>query len=92
MGQSEQRTLPTQNDIVNDLYSDFEIKPYVVKRNNVVESCLTEVAAIGLINTYCSTLLKAKFVCLVPVWILYEESSEMNLFKVLYTFFTILFS
>lgn len=91
MGQSEQRTLPTQDDIVNNLYADFEIKPYVVKRNGIVESCLTEINAIGLINMYCSNLLKSKFICLVPIWLLYKKknSEMMELFRVLYTFFTI---
>lgn len=90
MGQSEQRTLPTQNDIINCLYTDFEIEPYRIKCNDGAESCLTETAAISLINMYCTTLLKSKFVCLVPVWKLYEKNdSEEKLFKVLNIFFTI---
>ncbi|XP_071570826.1 endoribonuclease Dicer [Temnothorax nylanderi] len=83
VGQSEQRTLPTQDDIVNELYTDFEIKPYTVKRNGVVESCLTEMAVIGLINMYCTALLKSKFICLVPVWKLYEMNGpKAKLFQI----------
>ncbi|XP_036140493.1 endoribonuclease Dicer isoform X2 [Monomorium pharaonis] len=73
VGQSDQRKLPTQGDIINSLYTDFKINPYTVKRNGVVESCLTEVAAISLINMYCSTLFRSKFVGLVPIWKLYKK-------------------
>lgn len=89
MGQSEKRTLPTQDDIVDNLYTDFEIEPYTVKRNGVVQSCLTEINAINLINTYCSSLLRSKFICLVPIWTLDElDDSEKKFFRVLYIFFT----
>lgn len=92
VGQSEQRTLPTRNDIENCLYTDFEIKPYIIKHNDVIESCLTEVAAISLINMYCGTLLKSKFACLVPIWNLYEKNDSEDsekLFRVLNIFFII---
>jgi len=90
VGQSEQRTLPTQDDIVNHLYTDFEIQPYVVKHDDVMESCLTEMAVISLINTYCNTLLTSKFICLVPIWKLYEKNdSQEKLYRVLHIFFTI---
>ncbi|XP_025991526.1 endoribonuclease dcr-1 [Solenopsis invicta] len=83
MGQSEQRTLPTQDDIIKCLYTDFEIMPYVVKRNDVVECSISEIAAINLINMYCSTLLKSKFSCLVPIWKLYEgKSGDMTLYMI----------
>ncbi|KYQ55277.1 Endoribonuclease Dicer [Trachymyrmex zeteki] len=74
MGQNE-RTLPTQDDIVNGLYSDFDIEPYTVKHNNVVKSCLTEFATIDLINMYCAILLTSKFVNLVPIWKLDKDDS-----------------
>ncbi|XP_011871131.1 PREDICTED: endoribonuclease Dicer [Vollenhovia emeryi] len=76
MGRSEQRTLPTQEDIANCLYTDFEIEPYTVIRNGVVEGCLIEISAISLINLYCSILLKSKFVTVVPVWKIEEKKSD----------------
>jgi len=89
VGQSERRTLPTHDDIVDGLYTDFEIEPYIVKCNGVVQSCLTEINAISLTNTYCTSLLKSKFICLVPVWTLdkLEDDSKKKLFRVLYMFF-----
>lgn len=82
VGQSELRTLPTDSDISNYLYT-FEIEPYIVKQNDVVISYLTEVAAINLINMYSSSLMKSKFVRLVPIWKLYKlECHEGTLFKI----------
>ncbi|KYM88476.1 Endoribonuclease Dicer [Atta colombica] len=75
VGKNE-RSLPTQDDIVNDLYNDFDIEPYTVKRDDVVQSRLTEFAAIDLINTYCTTLLTSKFVYLVPIWKLDKDDSK----------------
>lgn len=90
MGQSEHRTMPTQDNIVNRLYTDFEIEPYTVKRNGVVEGCLTEIDAISLINKYCSNLMKSRFTNLVPIWKLYEKNSnKITLYRVVYIFFTI---
>lgn len=89
MGQSEQRTMPTQDDIVNNLYTDFEIEPYTMKRNGVLEGCLSETDAISLINMYRSNLMKSKFTNLVPIWKLYEKNSKIKLFRVVYIFFTI---
>ncbi|KYN08971.1 Endoribonuclease Dicer [Trachymyrmex cornetzi] len=80
VGQNE-RPLPTQDDIVNGLYSDFDIEPYTVKRGDVVESRLTEFATIDLINMYCAALLTSKFVYLVPVWKLDKDDSK-NMYRI----------
>ncbi|XP_011632113.1 endoribonuclease Dicer isoform X1 [Pogonomyrmex barbatus] len=83
MRQSEQRSLPTQNDIMDSLYNDHDIKPYVVERNGIIESYLTELSAISLINMYCTSLLKCKFVHLVPIWKLERNNFEDHtLFKI----------
>ncbi|XP_025264753.1 endoribonuclease Dicer isoform X1 [Camponotus floridanus] len=74
MGQSDLRMLPTDNDISSHLYVS-EIKPYVVKRNNI-ESCITEISAINVVNMYCNTLMKSKFVHLVPIWKLDEVKND----------------
>lgn len=87
MGKNE-RPLPTQDDIVNGLYNDFDIEPYTVKRDDVVQSRLTEFAAIDLINTYCTTLLTSKFVYLVPIWKLDKDDSK-DMYRVLHLFFII---
>lgn len=85
MGQSELRMLPTDNDISSHLYV-CEIKPYVVKRNNIVESCITEISAINVVNMYCNTLMKSKFVHLVPIWKLYKmDNIDGILFKVYFS-------
>ncbi|KAL0108749.1 hypothetical protein PUN28_014111 [Cardiocondyla obscurior] len=77
VGQSEQRPVPTQYEI-KSMYTDYEIKPYLVKRNNEVISSLTEVAAISLINLYCSVLMRSKFSCLVPIWKLSKKNSGLE--------------
>lgn len=93
IGQNELRMLPTDNDIANNLYTS-EIKPYVVKQNNIV-SCITEISAINVVNMYCNTLMKSKFVHLVPIWKLHKitENDEI-LYKVyfsgLYIYFFLL--
>lgn len=83
MGQSELRTLPTDSDISSCLYVN-EIEPYIVKQNDgSVESCITEISAISVINMYCNTLMNSKFVHLVPIWKLYKmENHDGTLFKV----------
>ncbi|KAL6436316.1 hypothetical protein ACFW04_004692 [Cataglyphis niger] len=83
VGQSELRTLPTDSDISSCLYVN-EIEPYVVKQNDgSVESCITEISAINVINMYCNTLMNSKFVRLVPIWKLYKiENNDGTLFKV----------
>jgi len=89
MGQSELRMLPTDNDISSYLYAS-EIKPYVVKQNNIVESCITEISAINVVNMYCNTLMKSKFVHLVPIWKLYKMENNVGvLFKVCFSGFYI---
>ncbi|XP_018354963.1 PREDICTED: endoribonuclease Dicer [Trachymyrmex septentrionalis] len=80
IGKNE-RPLPTQDDIVNGLYSDFDIEPYTVKRDNVVESRLTEFVAIDLINIYCAALLTSKFVNLVPIWKL-DKDDFKNMYRI----------
>ncbi|XP_072751991.1 endoribonuclease Dicer [Anoplolepis gracilipes] len=75
VGQSELRKLPTDSDISKDLYTN-EIEPYVVKRNDGT-SCITEISAIGVINMYCSSLMKTKFVHLVPIWKLDKDKKDM---------------
>lgn len=81
MGQSELRMLPTDSDISKNLYA-YEIKPYVVKHDDN-DSCITETSAINLLNMYCSTLMKSKFVRLVPIWKVYKtESHDGTLFQV----------
>lgn len=83
IGQSDLRSLPTEDDIANVLYS-YEIEPYVVKRDGSIITSLTDSAAVILINSYCSTLMASKFVQLVPVWKLYKvQTSQFPLFKVL---------
>ncbi|XP_018402854.1 PREDICTED: endoribonuclease Dicer [Cyphomyrmex costatus] len=77
MGQTMERTLPTQDDIINCLYHDFDIEPYIIKHDGVIVSQLTELAVIDLINLYCGSLLSSKFVNLVPIWKLDECSTEL---------------
>ncbi|KMQ96898.1 endoribonuclease dicer [Lasius niger] len=80
VGQSELRMLPTDSDISKNLYA-YEIKPYVVKHDDN-DSCITETSAINLLNMYCSTLMKSKFVRLVPIWKVYKtESHDGTLFQ-----------
>ncbi|XP_020280276.1 endoribonuclease Dicer [Pseudomyrmex gracilis] len=82
IGQSDLRSLPTEDDITNVLYS-YEIEPYIVKRDDTIITSLTATAAVILINSYCSTLMSSKFVQLVPTWKLYKnESSDPPTFKV----------
>ncbi|KAG5314150.1 DICER Endoribonuclease, partial [Acromyrmex insinuator] len=80
VGKNE-RPLPTQDDIVNGLYSDFVIEPYTVKCDDVVKSRLTEFTAIDLINMYCAALLTSKFVHLVPIWKLDKDDSK-NMYRI----------
>ncbi|CAL1687755.1 unnamed protein product [Lasius platythorax] len=81
VGQSELRMLPTDSDISKNLYA-YEIKPYVVKHDDN-DSCITETSAINLLNMYCSTLMKSKFVRLVPIWKVYKtESHDGTLFQI----------
>ncbi|EGI69620.1 Endoribonuclease Dcr-1 [Acromyrmex echinatior] len=80
VGKNE-RPLPTQDDIVNGLYSDFDIEPYTVKCDDVVKSRLTEFTAIDLINMYCAALLTSKFVYLVPIWKLDKDDSK-NMYRI----------
>ncbi|EZA61552.1 Endoribonuclease Dicer [Ooceraea biroi] len=81
VGRTEERTLPTDKDITNNLYT-YTIEPYIVEHDGVT-SCITEVSAISLINMYCNGLLKSKFVHLVPIWKLYKnEEYNNNTYKV----------
>ncbi|XP_029037837.2 endoribonuclease Dicer [Osmia bicornis bicornis] len=72
VGKTNIRAEPTKNEIKNELYK-FDIKPYVVIDKDGITNTVTEQSAIGLINRYCVSLLKSKYVSLVPVWILYKE-------------------
>jgi len=91
IGQNEKRTIPITEDIANNLYS-YDIKPYVVKHNDIV-SCITEISAINVINAYCNSLLKSKFIRLAPIWKLYENKNRSGhtLYKVLFVIFYILY-
>ncbi|XP_076391381.1 endoribonuclease Dcr-2 isoform X2 [Megachile rotundata] len=66
------RTKPTENEIKNVLYK-YNIEPYAVTDENGITYTVTEQSAIALINRYCVSLLKSKFVYLVPCWILYTK-------------------
>jgi len=61
-----------------------------VERDGVI-SCITEISAINMINAYCNSLWKSKFIHLVPIWKLYENEkrSENKLYKVLFVIFYI---
>lgn len=44
--------------------------------------CITEQMAITVINEYCTSLLRSKFTCLSPVWILHKISENSDNTKV----------
>ncbi|XP_066584904.1 endoribonuclease Dcr-2 isoform X2 [Prorops nasuta] len=77
-GKSDERILPSDAEIKEGLYEDYEIKPYSVISKDGVRSSITEVSAISVINKYCTSLFINKFVRLVPTWILYRNNDTSN--------------
>lgn len=73
----ERRNLPTEDEIKNELYQ-YTIKPYITTSDDGQMCCITEQMAITLINEYCTSLLKSKFTCLSPIWILHRISENSN--------------
>ncbi|XP_058793942.1 endoribonuclease Dicer isoform X1 [Phymastichus coffea] len=71
------RTKPTQDEIDNILY-DYTIQPYEIIHEDGHISVITEQNAIALINVYCTSLLKSKFISLTPTWV--KEEIVDNLF------------
>ncbi|EFN79336.1 Endoribonuclease dcr-1 [Harpegnathos saltator] len=70
---NEVRSLPTDKEIENGLYQ-HEILPYTVSAAGIV---LTENNVVSILNRYCNSLLRCKFVTLIPVWTLYKTSSNL---------------
>ncbi|KAK9308230.1 hypothetical protein QLX08_001702 [Tetragonisca angustula] len=77
----ERRNLPTEDEIKNELYQ-YTIKPYIITGNDGQMCCITEQMAITVVNEYCTSLLKSKFTCLSPIWILHRISENSNNTKV----------
>lgn len=71
LNKTNERNVPTENKIQNELYQ-HKIQPYIVISNEGQKCCITEQTAIHLINKYCMSLIKSKFACLSPIWILYK--------------------
>lgn len=71
LNKTNERNVPTENKIQNELYQ-HKIQPYIVISNEGQKCCITEQTAIHLINKYCMSLIKSKFTCLSPIWILYK--------------------
>lgn len=85
VGYNKLRMLPSPDDVKKDLYK-HDTQPYIVMRDAVIQSILPESGAIRLINMYCSSLLKSKFVHLSPIWTLYEQKEDIT-YRVLYIFY-----
>ena len=77
----ERRNLPTEDEIKHELYQ-YTIKPYIITGNDGQMCCITEQMAITVVNEYCTSLLKSKFTCLSPIWILHRISENSNNTKV----------
>ncbi|XP_043525578.1 endoribonuclease Dicer [Frieseomelitta varia] len=77
----ERRNLPTEDEIKNELYQ-YTIEPYIITGNDGQMCCITEQMAINVINEYCTSLMKSKFTCLSPTWILHRISENSNNTKV----------
>lgn len=78
----ERRNMPTEDEIKNELYQ-CTIKPYIVTNGDEQMCCITEQMAITVINEYCMSLLKSKFACLSPIWILDRIIDNSNNTKVI---------
>ncbi|OAD61482.1 Endoribonuclease Dicer [Eufriesea mexicana] len=75
-GKSNERNLPTENELKVQLYS-YKIEPYI--SDNLEKKCyITSNTAIFIINKYCQSLLKCKFVTLSPTWTLYNDSNKLQ--------------
>ena len=72
---TDERNLPTENEIQSELYQ-HDIEPYQVISDDGQICCITEQMAISIINQYCTSLLKSKFACLSPIWTLRKISEN----------------
>ncbi|XP_076751647.1 endoribonuclease Dcr-2 [Xylocopa sonorina] len=71
LGKSNDHDVPAEDDIRNELYQ-HNIPPYIINCNDGQKTYLTELTAISVINKYCSSLLKSKFIYLTPIWVLHK--------------------
>ncbi|XP_015599757.1 endoribonuclease Dicer isoform X2 [Cephus cinctus] len=74
VGRTNLRAEPTHEQIEKDLY-DTIIEPYSVTDSTGVTSMITAQSAISLVNQYCSSLYKSKFICLSPTWTLHKNNN-----------------
>ncbi|KAK0080172.1 hypothetical protein PV326_008304 [Microctonus aethiopoides] len=77
IGNSQQRLSPLPEDMKQILYAT-EIEPFCVINSKGIKSFVTDVSAISLINRYCSTLSRSKFVNCGPIWTLFEDKENIN--------------
>ncbi|XP_076635506.1 endoribonuclease Dcr-2 [Colletes latitarsis] len=61
------RKEPTEDTVKKKLYT-YNIEPYIVTNKDGTVCTITEQIAVSLVNKYCITLLRSKFLCLTPVW------------------------
>ncbi|XP_012287234.1 endoribonuclease Dicer [Orussus abietinus] len=82
VGKTDKRLQPSSEEIKTKLYS-YSIDPYVVQNESGGTSVLTEQNAISMINRYCSSLYRSKFIVLSPTWVLHKISKlDESLYKV----------
>ncbi|KAJ8678833.1 hypothetical protein QAD02_014620 [Eretmocerus hayati] len=81
-GKSDSRSKPTDEEIDDILYSR-DIEPYSILKEDGTRSVITEQTAVSLINIYCASLLKSKFIMLAPAWVKSEiQTSGALLYQV----------
>lgn len=85
IGHTDERDEVTKAELDEHLYKT-EIKPYIVLDKDGVQSVVTGLSSISLINRYCTNLNTSKFVNLAPTWKLHKmpNGSADMCYKVIY--------
>ncbi|GBP52114.1 Endoribonuclease Dcr-1 [Eumeta japonica] len=73
VGHSDNRLMPTDEEIKKELYEDEDIQPYI---NPYSGTKLSASAAISLLNRYCSILPHDQFTRIIPKWIAEEKKTR----------------